>query len=411
MPPAGLYLHIPFCAARCAYCDFYSLPVGPSSASGAGIGSGADWRIRYPELLKSHMRQFAGADAIRLPGLPRSLSAAAFSRFDTLYLGGGTPTVLPPETLADLISTALDLFPFVPGSDGIEITMEANPGTLSGADLTLLKSAGVTRLNFGVQSFSDAALALLGRIHTACEAVDIIRAARDAGFDNLGLDLIYGLPGQTEEEWDADLNAALARAPEHLSCYLLTYEPGTPLSRKAAAGALTPLSDDGCGDLLRHTRRRLHSSGYAGYEVSSFALRAGRKDFRSRHNRKYWTGAPYLGLGPAAHSFLPPDTRFHQAPDLAEYAKRIQAGDSPVTEVEALTAEQRFIEGVCLGLRRAEGIAPEELPGLSGEKARAVFKNRLRNLEIQGFLERTEGRWHLTESGWPVMDGVIRRLI
>ena len=222
-----------------------------------------------------------------------------FPPFDTLYVGGGTPTAVEEDLLIKIVERALTFFAF---ADAPEVTVEANPGTVSLQRLVRLRQAGVNRINLGVQSFSDKALSFLGRIHTARQAEKSIELARQAGFDNVGIDLIYGLPGQSKRQWLADLEKACAYLPEHLSCYMLTFEPGTPLSEDLAAGKIAPHEEGAVAGLFETTSETLRSRGYLHYEISNFAR---SQALCSRHNRKYWSLAPTLGVGPSAHSYLP----------------------------------------------------------------------------------------------------------
>ena len=256
-PPAGLYIHIPFCRRKCPYCDFYSV-------------TGTERAADFLTALESEMRLYADRPLV----------------FDTLYIGGGTPSVLSVEDIRRILRAAGNAFQILPDS---EITLEVNPGTVTVEKLHRLRLAGINRISIGVQSFQQDNLEFLGRIHSSTEASASIRAARQAGFERIGLDLIYGLPDQSRAAWRADLEQALQFAPQHLSCYALTYEPGTPLSADRAAGRFQAAADETVAALFRETAAFLQDRGYEHYEISNVARGS---DSRSRHNCKYWNFAP-----------------------------------------------------------------------------------------------------------------------
>lgn len=375
--PGGIYIHIPFCVRKCAYCDFYS---------NAGLP-------RIPAFLDALCREIRQTEAP--PGLD----------FDTIYLGGGTPSLLSPDQVGRILDAIRGRFVVCPDA---EITLEANPGTVTPGTLRGFRRAGVNRIHIGVQSFSEAGLRFLGRIHSGDEARLSVRWAREAGFDNIGLDLIYGLPDQTEADWTADMEAAVALAPHHLSSYMLTYEPGTPLARRKEKGRFRPLPEDRVGRLFLATVRFLGEKGYAPYEVSNFAV---SPEKRSRHNRKYWSSAPYLGFGPSAHAFLPPERRWN-APTLEEYLTLLATGKPAVVGREVLSYGQQIIEAVYLGLRQNEGIrisAFEERFGLGFEE---TFGTVLSELRKNGWMKTdAPGRCALTPPGMLFLDGITAMLV
>ena len=315
--PAGLYLHVPFCARKCAYCDFYSVTDGDAAA-------------------------FVGAVAREL-----ALHRDRFDTFGTLYLGGGTPSVLTDDALLELV-VALGAH-LTPGS---EITVEANPDDLDADRLTRWRAAGVDRLSLGIQSLDDDLLRWLGRRHDAAQALAAVDAAREAGFDDLSLDFMYGIPGQRAAAWADTLDRVVDLGAEHLSCYQLTFAPGTPLGRRAESGEISPPDDEASRDLFIATSERLTTAGYEHYEVSNFA-RPGR---RSRHNSGYWRRTPYLGLGPSAHSF-DGARRWWNVRSVSGYVDALVAGDSAVEEAEVIDAEQARLEALMLGLRTSDGVA------------------------------------------------------
>lgn len=323
---------------------------------------------------------------------------------DTLYFGGGTPSLLSPGAVERIIVHATRRFAL---SSESEITLEVNPGTVSRKSLADFRRAGVNRLNIGIQSFQDTQLAFLGRIHTARQGREAIAAARAAGFDNIGLDLIYALPGQTEREWENDMAEAVAMAPEHLSCYILTYEPGTPLGRDREAGRVHPLADERVGALFGLTRTFLNAAGYAQYEIANFA----RSDHhRSRHNIKYWRSGPYIGMGPAAHSFSSPH-RWWNIADLNAYLHALARGRSPVAQRERLTREQRMIEAVYLGLRQTRGIDVDDFNARFGVDFFECFAEPVDALSRETMIQRTANRCALTPRGMVYLDSVAGRLV
>ncbi len=317
---AGLYIHIPFCRSKCLYCDFYS-----------------DTRAELVEsFLSALLREM---EFRRRP----PFSEATFT---TLYLGGGTPSLLSPEQTGRIIDAAFRCFRF--GRE-VEISMEANPGTLSRSRAQGYRRCGVNRLTIGVQSFNDRELRMLSRIHTADEAITAVETARRAGFDNIGIDLIFGIPGQSRGSWESTLERALSPRPEHLSVYGLTYEQGTPMERMKREGRIKPCSERMESRFFLIAAEKLTAAGYEHYEISNYAL-PGK---RSRHNSLYWSGAPYLGLGPSAHSY-DGRCRWWNVRSIDEYLKR--EGELFTLSSEMLTPQQRAHERLMLGLRCNSGI-------------------------------------------------------
>lgn len=323
-PPVGLYIHIPFCAKKCRYCDFYSC-------------TDLDLIERFTAALHQEMAQ---------------KSADTSQKIDSLYIGGGTPSVLPADRIVEIIETAKNRFNLLPDS---EITVEVNPDSVSRNWLQAVRDAGVNRVNIGIQSFSDNYLHWLGRLHSASQAINAIETAHTAGFTNIGLDIIYGLAGQTQKQLKQDLEQALAFSPEHLSCYMLTYEPGTPLTIDLENKCFEKLSDDMAGDFFLFASRLLQQRSYDHYEISNFAK---SETTRSRHNQKYWHRVPYIGLGPGAHSYDGIKRSWNPA-NLEVY---INGTLRP--EEEVLTCEQHMTESIYLGLRLADGI---DIPSFNRE--------------------------------------------
>lgn len=364
--PLGIYVHIPFCKSKCEYCDFYSL------------GGSRDRRTtdQYLQALADHIRETG-----RL---------APDYTVDTVYFGGGTPSFFGAENLEKILDELQKRFHF--GADP-EITLEANPD--SAQDISALRQlhdAGFDRLSLGMQSADDAELRRIGRVHTHAQTVRAVENARAAGFDNLSLDLIYGLPEQTMTRWQANLDAALALAPEHLSCYGLKVEEGTPLF--AQRERFTLPDDDTQADMYLSAVGLLARQGYEQYEISNFC-RPGRA---SRHNSRYWTLAEYLGFGPGAHSDFGGE-RFALARDLDAYL----AGHTVYSERSAPSARERETERVMLALRTTRGVAADTLP----EAARRI----LRNCEAHGLAHLSGGFYALTPRGFLVSNAILVDLL
>ena len=316
----GLYIHVPFCRSKCRYCGFYSV-------------TSVDSIPGYIEALCNEMEMYQGI----------------FGTFDTVYFGGGTPTVLPPHTIETILAGVRKSFAL---TDNPEITVEANPQDLDMTMLTSLFDCGVNRLNIGVQSFNDDILSFLGRRHTVATVRSALDNARLVGFTNIGIDLMYAIPHQSIEEWFATLDQALMAAPEHISCYELTIDTGTPLKIELESGAISLPDEDLQFDFFIKTSERLENAGYVHYEVSNFA---GKLNLASRHNRKYWDHVPYLGLGPSAHSFLH-NRRWWNHRSLSRYLDDLHKAKKPVDETETLTDDQLCLEALSLGLRTKKGI-------------------------------------------------------
>ncbi len=361
MQQPGLYLHVPFCRSKCPYCDFYSL---------ANTSLIPDWL----EALVSEMALYKGR----------------FGTFDSLYMGGGTPSFLPDFGLETLMHQVQDHFVFVPET---EISIEANPKDLTPERVSRLKSLGFNRISVGVQSFDNGELSFLGRQHNARDAMDAVSRVRDAGFANVGMDLIYGLPGQDMAGWFHTLETALSFTPEHLSCYQLTIENGTVFSRMKKKGNLTPIGEDLEEAFFLRTSAFLADRGYLHYEISNFAR--GREHV-CRHNRKYWDHTPYLGLGPSAHSFED-GWRWWNVRSIREYCGALKSGNRPVEGEEALSRAQMHLESVALGLRTREGFAHAEIHDPTARK-------RLEELEAAGFLLREGTRVVPTMKGFLVAE-------
>ena len=308
----------------------------------------------------------------------------------TIYIGGGTPTVLPAELLTEILHTLIT-------AAGIpqECTVEANPGTVDEHFLTQLRAAGATRLSLGVQSFDDRLLRAIGRIHTAEEARTAFRAARVAGFTNISLDLMYGLPTQTLDDLKTSVNAALDLAPEHISVYGLIVEEGTPFAAAEAQGRLTLPSEDAAEEMYDYLMEELPARGYARYEISNFA----RAGYESRHNRSYWRNVPYLGVGAAAHGYVD-GVRWGNEPDTENYIRAIQTGRSVRTPEDAeRTRENAMEEYAFLALRTREGIDEADFHRTFGVRIDTVYGAVIEKYITQGLLRRANGFTALTNAG------------
>ena len=372
-PPLGLYLHIPFCKSKCIYCDFYSLPRREEEMD------------RYTAALLQHLEEMA----------PR----AAAHRVDTVYFGGGTPSLLGEKRLVSLIKTIRKQYDLAKDA---ECTLEANPESCRDVrTLKRLRRAGFNRISLGLQSAQDRELRTLGRVHTFAQGAEAVAAVRKAGFGNLSLDLMYGLPGQSQAGWGDTLDKAIALNPEHLSCYGLTPAEGTPLWNQR-----NRLPDDRAQKALYLAAvERLEQAGYQQYEISNFA----KPGFACRHNQKYWRLEEYAGFGPGAHSDFG-TVRYAYGPDLDGYIQGVLEGGLTVSESQTIPSEARDTEYIMLSLRTAEG--------LDG----AVFSRRYRQrfeplaqvlapLAAAGLaLEAAPGRWRLTPEGFLVSNAIITRL-
>ncbi|MCE5266215.1 MAG: radical SAM family heme chaperone HemW [Deltaproteobacteria bacterium] len=365
----GLYIHIPFCIRKCDYCGFYSVTD----------------LTRIPAFRSALRREMA---------LRRDWTAS----FDTLYWGGGTPSVLSPD---DLEGFAADIRTAFTIADDAEVTCETNPGDMTAEFLTAIRRAGVNRLNIGFQSLDDATLALLGRRHDRARALAAFAAAREAGVANIGVDLIYGIPGQRLEPWLATLREAVALNPEHLSCYQLTLDEGTPLAERSKRGEAALPGDALQAEFFWRTAEFLEESGYIHYEVSNFA-RPGRE---SRHNRKYWDHTPYLGLGPAAHTFSGRERRWNRR-SLDAYIRDLESGHDPVESREILDEEQLRLEALFLGFRTARGICLERFQAWYGRDLIVEKGDWIERLSKEGLLEIRDGFLRPTRAGMAVADSL-----
>jgi len=378
MEAISLYIHIPLCVKKCAYCDF---------ASFAGrMGQ----RDRYVQAVCREIRAqaaFFGRRSVR-----------------TVFMGGGTPTLLSGVHVGEIMETVRTCFGLLPDA---EITMEGNPGTLSAENLAAYRAAGVSRLSLGVQSMDDTLLAAVGRIHTAAQAEEAVALARAAGFENINLDLMYGLPGQTAAQWADTLKRAMALSPEHLSCYSLILEEGTPLAASVQAGTCAPLPDeDAMDEMDALTARMTREAGYARYEVSNYA----KPGKACRHNIVYWECKPYLGVGLNAHSDMD-GRRFYNPERWEDYLRIAESGETArETEGENSRADRMF-ERMMMGLRQVRGTDAERFAQDFGVPPEAVWPRTIADMKMRGLMAQYNERIFLTERGMQVMNGVLVSLM
>ncbi|MEU8195556.1 radical SAM family heme chaperone HemW [Microbispora amethystogenes] len=376
--PFGLYVHVPFCATRCGYCDF-------NTYTAAELGPGAA------------QRDYA-ATAIEEVRLARRVLGDAAPPVETVFFGGGTPTLLPAADLVRILDAVAEEFGLRPGA---EVTTEANPESVDPTYLKELREGGFTRMSFGMQSAGEHVLAVLDRRHTPGRPAEAVREARAAGFEHVNLDLIYGTPGESDDDWRASLEAALAAGPDHVSAYSLIVEDGTRLAARIRRGELPMPEDDVAADRYLIAEEALTAAGLSWYEISNWA--AG-DEARCRHNLLYWTGGDWWGVGPGAHSHVG-GTRWWNVKHPAAYAARLAEGASPAHAREVLTAEDRAVERVMLELRLASGFPLADLaPEARTACARALGSGLL---ETEAF---KAGRAVLTLRGRLLADAVVRDL-
>ena len=371
----GIYIHIPFCRSKCDYCDFYSL-------------AGRDDRMdQYQKALLSHIKETA--------------PLAQDFPVDTIYIGGGTPSYYGAKRLKELLGVIRKLYKV---EKDAEVTVECNPDSVDVKSLKILRKAGVNRLSMGMQSANACELERIHRIHTPQQVNEAATAARKAGFTNLSLDLIYGLPGQTMDSWKATVEHALSLIPQHLSCYGLKVEEGTPLAARVAQGEVLP-DDDQQADLYLWTVGRLERAGYPQYEISNFA----KPGFASRHNLRYWLTQPYIGFGPGAHSDFG-GRRYSFVRDLDAYIQGVLQGGDIIDESEIIPKRERCGEYLMLRLRTVQGINEQEYRSTYFMDF-APLQARLEQFRAQGWAEQTDGRWHFTPKGFLLSNQLIGDLL
>ena len=374
----GVYIHIPFCRRKCGYCDFYSL-------------SGKD------EMMEPYV------DALIEEIAARGRASAASGEAATLYVGGGTPTVLPIRLLSLVLQAARSSFRIAADA---EITVEANPATVDLEYMTALETLGVTRLSIGAQEFNDSILRRIGRIHTARDTRDAVKWARAAGIVNVSLDLMYGLPGQTLDDVIWSVGSAMDLAVNHISVYGLTIEDGTPFSAMAESGELVLPTEEESEEMYDYLTGKLPPYGFARYEISNFA----REGFESRHNIGYWSDTPYIGVGAAAASYWD-GRRYTNVRDAAKYIETIGRGELPATLSEQPTRKNALEEYCFLALRMARGIEKEAFAGKFGEPIEKIYGDAIKNLKDNGLLTEENGFLRLTDKGMKLGNVAFRAFI
>ena len=378
MKPLSLYIHVPFCARKCAYCDFASYP-----------GRETDWR-RYFDEIATEIRLWSGETDFGL--------LSERYRVISMFIGGGTPTLVDAGYIGRVIDACRAIVPFEADA---EITIEGNPGTLTPEKLAAFRRAGVNRLSLGAQSFDDGLLRSLGRIHTAAQIGQAVTMARDAGFDSINLDLMYALPGQGMNQWKDTLDAAIALGVEHISAYSLIVEPGTPMAARVASGTAIVPEDDAVNAMQREAIDRLLAAGYRRYEISNYA----RPGFECRHNLVYWNRGDYLGLGCAAHSLMG-GRRFHNPDSLDEYLSGGRRLDEAV-----LTPQDEMEETLMLSTRTVRGLDLTAWAHAFGTPFARGRERVLDRLENGGLIETGDGFLRLTMRGMEVQDAVVLELM
>ncbi len=374
---AGLYIHIPFCIKKCDYCDFVSYTC------------------------RERISEYIGAlrEEMRLRAQDKTI--------DSVFIGGGTPSVLPPNVILALLNTARSCFNI--GIDA-EISMECNPGTADAAAFDGYLNAGVNRLSIGVQSLDDALLKTIGRIHTAEQARRAVKDAQSAGFTNINVDLMYGLPGQTSTQHRAALESAAALGAEHISAYSLILEEGTPLFDSVHTGKLRLPDEDETYELHRQTIELLPKLGYSRYEISNYAQRG----FECRHNLNYWNNGEYIGVGVAAHSAWREGEKWMRGANTAsldEYTVALQKDKLPTCELNAIPHSEEMFECVMLGLRKTAGLPLCDFTDRFGVELAAVYPKAVRELIDIGWLRLDAGFARLTDAGLDMQNEALLHFI
>ncbi len=374
--PISLYFHIPFCQARCIYCDFYSV---------------VDRDEQIPLFLDALMTELRSWTPL----------LRQYSEIETMYLGGGTPSMFTGGQVEELLGVVSGLLPL---QDSAEITLEANPGEVDAERLRAYKQAGVNRLSLGLQSFQDHQLQKLGRIHTARQNTDTVAMARAAGFDNITVDLLYHLPGQSMNDFRGDLKKILSFEAEHVSIYSLTLEENTPLFRYVQQGDVHVTSDDLDAEMYSLICQALAEEGYEHYDVSNFC----KPGYRSRHNSNYWNGSHYIGFGPSAHSYTG-NQRWWNVRDLSKYLQLMRSGLPPTEEREHLDTLTRQEEFLLTRLRTRDGISRQQWQEEFGAPLPDAIAHYFVELADRspGWVRIDEERLRLTEQGWLFNDTII----
>ena len=385
---AGLYIHIPFCQSRCIYCGFYSTTL-------------TELKEAYVEAVCKET----------LPCPPYREGVKSFGEISTVYLGGGTPSQLSPALLHRLFCHLEEsqIIPRLIGrgkGEGLEIAMECNPDDLTDEYVTVLSNLPINRISMGAQTFSDERLRFLHRRHQARQVNEAVERLRKAGFQNISIDLMFGFPGETLEDWEADIEETLKLQVEHISAYSLMFEEGTRLYKLREEGKVKETDEELYLKMYETLIDRLTAAGYEHYEISNFA----RPGFRSRHNSSYWDGTPYLGLGAAAHSY-DIDSRWWNISDVREYIRRIQQGESPIEEKEILSKTTRYDDAVMTALRTSRGLYLKDVETSFGQELKEyLMTNALPHLQ-EGRLTMENNYLRLTRKGLFVSDSVMSDLM
>ena len=372
---AGIYLHIPFCKRKCIYCDFYSLACSTA-------------------LIDRYVATVVKEAALRRGELETALR--------TLYVGGGTPSLLNKEQFFTLIDCLRSVFDF---SALQEFTVEVNPDDVTPELMSVYRAAGVNRVSMGIQSFDDRDLRFINRRHTAQQALDAVEVIRQSGIQNISIDLIYGIPGQTLDAWRRNVDMAASLGVQHISAYCLSYEEGTPLWHMRERGEVKEVDEDLSVRMFELLIERLHESAYVHYEISNFAL----PGYESKHNSSYWDGTPYLGLGAAAHSYDGVAERSYNPADMQRYMNCLELGELPCTR-EILSLQEQYDEMVMLALRTARGLDVAELERRFGQAAAQSFAMKAKHYLASGELECNGGAYKLTRKGVMVSNMIISDL-
>ncbi len=368
----GLYVHVPFCTSKCGYCDFYSLSVAGRDAGG------------LIDRLVVELEHRLGQNTLPIA---------------SVFIGGGTPTVLPDELLARLLEPLAGV---AAGDANTEFTVEANPATIDRGKAAILRAAGVNRLSIGAQSFDPGELAVLERLHTPDDVTASVKLARDSGFRRLSLDLIFGIPGQTLASWQASLKRAMDLEVDHLSLYGLTYEPGTPLDCARQSGRISPCGEGPEAEMYTEAVERTRQRGFEQYEISNFA----RPDQRCRQNLIYWHNEPYIGVGPSAAGYLD-GRRYRNVADLEQYVRMIDDSGKAVSESECIKGTLLAGETTMLALRLVEGINVASFAVRLGIEPHDCFSRSIERYVSLGLLTANQDNIALTSRGRLVADSVI----
>lgn len=373
----GIYIHIPFCKSRCIYCGFYSSTLfGLQHDYAAAL-------IKEMHMRSSEFKELGCIDNTNM--------------VDTIYIGGGTPSTLPLSDIQEILNTVSECFPGNPR----EVTIEVNPDDITPEFVNRLRSIGINRISMGIQTFDDSRLQFLHRRHTSSQAIDAVRIIKDAGIENISIDLIFGFPNQTLDEWESDVQTAVSLAPTHISAYSLMYEEGTTLYRMMSEGKITQIDDETSLAMYKYLMDALKAAGYEHYEISNFA----KPGYRSIHNSSYWHNVPYLGIGASAHSYNI-GTRSWNIADIRQYIKAINNGMLP-SESETIDATTHYNDLVTTALRTSDGMNLDSISPTFRQYALQCADIHIKN----GLLKHTDNRLQLTCEGLFVSDMIMSDLI